>query len=101
MDKIRFIVRTRAQGDTLTDFLTTISTPINGEQAPELTDTIGPAGRPHTAVVTVSAEHALAFEQRFRSHPHIVIERDRPLSLFDKTASFLHRSERNPNAEKY
>lgn len=97
MEKIRFIVRTRAEGSTLADFLTT----IHNDPALELTDIIGPQGRPHTAVISTSAEHAPAFEERFRHSTEIMIERDRPLSLFDKTAQFLHQSERNSNAEKY
>lgn len=96
MEHIRFIVRTRAEGGTLAEFLTELRT----DPALELVDTIGPPGQPHTAVVATSADHAPAFEQRFRNSPHIMIERDRPLSLFDRTAGFLRRSERNPNAEK-
>ncbi len=96
MDNIRFIVRTRAEGGTLADFLTDIQT----DPALTLVDTIGPAGQPHTAVVSTSADHAPAFEQRFQHSPHVMIERDRPLSLFDKTANFLHRSERKSHAEK-
>jgi hypothetical protein len=93
MEKIRFIVRARHEGSTLTDFLTT----IGNEPGLELVDTIGPAQGPHTAVVAVPPEQAPSFEQRFRNSPLLMIERDRPLSLFDKTADFLHRSERNTN----
>ena len=96
MEHIRFIVRTRAEGGTLADFLTA----VGSDPALELVDTIGPPGQPHTAVVATSAEHAPAFEQRFRTSPHITIERDRPLSLFDKATGGLPRSERNSNAEK-
>ncbi|WP_426107795.1 hypothetical protein [Massilia sp. TSP1-1-2] len=94
MDKIRFIVRARAEGSTLNDFLTM----IRDEPELELLNTIGPEDRPHTAVVATTQEHASAFEQRFRTSPELMIERDRPLSLFDKTADFLQRSERNTNA---
>lgn len=96
MEKIRFIVRTRVEGSTLADFLATMT----NDPALELVDTIGPPGEPHTAVVSICPEHAPAFEERFRNSTQIMIERDRPLSLFDKTAQFLHRSERNSNAEK-
>lgn len=97
MEQTRFIVRARHEGSTLTDFLATL------QASPHLTvvDTIGPAGRPHTAVVAVDATEAGAFEQRFQS-PHLIIERDRPLSLFDQavgqTADFLHRPERKTHA---
>ncbi|QYF92508.1 hypothetical protein KY495_17415 [Massilia sp. PAMC28688] len=96
MDTIRFIVRARADDDTLAQFLAGIT----AEPAFEVVDTIGPAGRPHTAVIAVCADQAPVFEQRFRHSPHIAIERDRPLSLLDKTAHFLHRSERKSHAEK-
>lgn len=96
MDTIRFIVRARDDGGTLADFLAL----VEREPALELIDTIGPPGDPHTAVISTSAAHAADFEQRFRHSPHIMIERDRPLSLFDKTAHFLHRSERKTHAEK-
>lgn len=55
---------------------------------PELTliDQIGPAGQPHTVVVTMSSAKAAALEQRFSptSSP-LKIEPDRPLSLFGNT----------------
>ncbi len=94
MQKIRFIVRARAEGSALGDFLTM----IGNDQQLELVDTIGPPGHPHTAVIATAPEHAPAFEQRFKTSPELMIERDRPLSLFDKTAEFLHRSERKTNA---
>ena len=94
MEKIRFIVRARDEGSTLNDFLTI----IRDDPSLELADTIGPVGHPHTAVVSTAPEHAPAFEQRFRNSPELMIERDRPLSLFDKTADFLQRSERKTNA---
>ena len=94
MEKSRYIVRARAEGSTLNDFLIS----IQGDPELELVDTIGPQGQPHTAVVAVTPEQALSFEQRFRNSQHLMIERDRPLSLFDKTADFLHRSERKTNA---
>jgi hypothetical protein len=94
MESIRFIVRARHEGATLTEFLSK----LQDDQRLELIDTIGPAGGPHTAVIAVAPELAADFEQRYRNSPHLMIERDRPLSLFDKTAGFLHRSERNTNA---
>ena len=94
MEKIRFIVRTRNEDDTLSDFLAI----IKNEPELELVDTIGPKQQPHTAVIAVAADHAPSFEQRFRNSQQLMIERDRPLSLFDKSADFLHRSERKTNA---
>jgi hypothetical protein len=94
MEKIRFIVRARAEGSALADFLTT----VEHDPQLELVDTIGPQGLPHTAVLAITPDHAPAFEERFRNSPELMIERDRPLSLFDKTADFLHRSERKTHA---
>lgn len=93
MKKVRYIVRARAEGSTVADFLTM----LQNDPDLELVDTIGPADKPHTAVVAVAPEQAPSFEQRFRNHQHLMIEQDRPLSLFDKTADFLSRSERNTN----
>ena len=92
MDKTRFIVRRRDEG-ALTDFLAI----INNDPAIELVDTIGPEQSPHTAVVAVPPEQALSFEQRFRNLQQLMIERDRPLSLYDRTAYDLDRSERKTN----
>jgi len=50
----------------------------------ELVDLIGPAGVPHTAVFVIPHEKAAALEQRFGKSPiRLIIERDRPLSLFE------------------
>lgn len=94
MEKTRYIVRARAEGSTLNDFLAII------EHSPELEviDTIGPPGRPHTAVIAIDAAHAPSFEQRFSHQQPLIVEPDRPLSLLDKTMDFLHRSERKTNA---
>lgn len=92
MEKVRFIVRGRGNG-ALTDFLAM----INNDPAIELVDTIGPEQGPHTAVVAVAPEQALSFEQRVRNLQQLMIERDRPLSLFDKTAHAPDRSERKIN----
>lgn len=92
MEKIRFIVRGRDEG-ALTDFLTM----INNDPELELVDTIGPEQRPHTAVVAVAPEQALSFEQRIRNLQQLMIERDRPLSLYDTTAAGPDRSERKTN----
>lgn len=92
MEKVRFIVRGRDNG-ALTDFLAM----INNDPAIELVDTIGPEHSPHTAVVAVAPEQALSFEQRIRNLQQLMIERDRPLSLFDKAAPAPERSERKTN----
>ena len=50
----------------------------------ELVDLIGPAGAPHTAVFVIPHEKAAVLEQEFGQSPTpLIIERDRPLSLFE------------------
>ncbi|HYD94056.1 MAG TPA: hypothetical protein VEC01_01930 [Noviherbaspirillum sp.] len=50
----------------------------------ELADLIGPAGAPHTAVFLMPHEKAKALQERFcTSSDRLIIERDRPLSLFE------------------
>ncbi|MES2321758.1 MAG: hypothetical protein V4633_05810 [Pseudomonadota bacterium] len=92
MAPTRYIVRARAEGSALDDFIAS----INLDPALELVDVIGPPGHPHTAVVAVAQDMAPAFEQRFHNSPHLMIERDRPLSLFPGTDA-TDRSERKAN----
>ena len=87
MSKSRYIVRARedeaalaapSAPGALSDFLAG----IESDPDIELVDTIGPAGRPHTAVIAVTQEQARALEQRIRNAQQLMIEPDRPLSLF-------------------
>jgi len=76
----RYIVRSEDVGQ-LVEFLNDVKEDPNME----LLDTIGPSGKPHTAVVVMNDEKATSLEQRFRaSKNQLKIEPDRPLSLFDK-----------------
>ena len=95
METVRYIVRARGDNATLADFLATLP----NDPGLKLVDTIGPAQGPHTAVVAVRADLAPSFERRFRNSQQLMIERDRPLSLCDKTANFLRRPERKTNGE--
>ncbi len=79
MSKVRYIVRARSDTGALSDFLSNIQN--NAEI--ELVDTIGPQGKPHTAVIAVAPDQAPSFEQRFCNSQHLMIERDRPLSLYN------------------
>lgn len=45
-----------------------------------LVETIGPADRPHTAVLTMPHDVARTLQQRYANQ--LIIEPDRPLSLF-------------------
>ena len=93
MEKIRFIVCGPEDGNALADFLAM----IKNDHELELIDLIGPADRPHTAVVAVAPELAPAFAQRFHNLKQLMIEQDRPMSLFDKETNILDRLERNSN----
>lgn len=93
MATTRYIVRARNEGRALDEFINA----VNNDPALELVDVIGPQGHPHTAVVAVAQDMALAFEQRFRNSLELMIERDRPLSLF-QDAALPDRSERKTNA---
>lgn len=94
MAKIRYIVRTRSDSSSLDDLLSA----IDSDPGLELVDTIGPPGHPHTAVVAVAPEQVAAFEQRFRTASHFIIERDRPLSPLQGSSGFPQWQERNSHA---
>ena len=94
MANIRYIVRARSEGSALADFLAA----AQGEPTLEVLDTIGPQGQPHTAIVALDAELASAFEQRFCNSPHLMIERDQPLSPLQADGAAPQRSERNSHA---
>ncbi len=94
MATIRFIIRARSEGDALALFIAS----VQDDPALELVDTIGPQGSPHTAVVAVAAALAPAFEQRLRNSPHLMIERDQPLSPFQADGAARQCLERNTHA---
>ena len=56
---------------------------LPADAALRLVDTIGPQAQPHTAVVETDARTAQQLEQAFRISNQLMIEPDRPLSLFD------------------
>ena len=74
----RYIVRARDENGALSAFIHS----IDGDPEIALVDQIGPAGKPHTLVISVPADRASALEERFRQTPQLMLERDRPLSLF-------------------
>ena len=76
--KGRYIIRSRNDDKSLADFLLD----AGKDPAIEVIDTIGPAGKPHTIVAEMSADTARSLEQRFNSTNQLIIEPDRPLSLF-------------------
>lgn len=81
MTKSRYIIRAREEPVALAA-LAEFRASLPASPEIELVDTIGPPDQPHTLVVDVAAEQARSLEQRFRNSQHLMIERDRPLSLF-------------------
>ena len=77
--KDRYIIRATADAAPLAAFLAT----IKDDPSVELIDTIGPRDQPHTVVVEISHDMARRLEQRFGNSKQLIIEPDRPLSLFD------------------
>lgn len=76
----RYIIRAvDDDGTALAAFIAS----IRSNAAVRLVDTVGPAAQPHTAVVETDAGTAEQFEQSFRTSNQLMIEPDRPLSLFD------------------
>jgi hypothetical protein len=75
----RYIVRSEDSGQ-LAEFIKS----IESDPDATLVDVIGPRDAPHTAVVDLSDNKARALEQQFRdAKTQMIIEPDRPLSLFD------------------
>lgn len=53
---------------------------VRDDPSVRIVDEIGPAGQPHTLVVTMSNEQADSLKQRFAGQ--FIIEPDQPLELF-------------------
>ncbi|HZV63771.1 MAG TPA: hypothetical protein VFG03_02525 [Telluria sp.] len=77
-ERARYIVRAR---DDNSAALAAFLAGVGADSDIDVVDTIGPQGRPHTAVVAIASDKALAFERRFQNSKQLSIERDRPLSL--------------------
>jgi hypothetical protein len=73
----RYIIRSRDSA-----LLVELIGRIQANPGIELIDVIGPAGVPHTAVVSMGPEMAAALEMQFSASNQFTIEPDRPLSLF-------------------
>ena len=77
-ERARYIVRARDDNPAA---LAAFLAGVGADPDIDVVDTIGPQGRPHTAVVAIAPDKALAFERRFQNSNQLSIERDRPLSL--------------------
>jgi hypothetical protein len=78
----RYIVRARDEDGGASRALADFMRSLDDDPEIALVDQIGPAGQPHTLVISVPAHRAPALEERFRHTPQLMLERDRPLSLF-------------------
>jgi hypothetical protein len=77
----RYIIRSEDSA-TLAEFIKS----LDSEPGMTLVDVIGPAAQPHTAVVDMPHDKARSLEQQFRNaKAQMIIEPDRPLSLFGGT----------------
>lgn len=75
----RYIIRATGDGPALDVFVAN----IRAHPAVRLVDAIGPREHPHTVVIETDAATARQLEESFRSTNQLMIEPDRPLSLFD------------------
>lgn len=76
--KARFLIRAVGDAVPLADFLASVA----ADPSISIVDQIGPAGNPHTVVADMSHDQARSLEQRFSQSKQLMIEPDRPLSLF-------------------
>jgi hypothetical protein len=76
----RYLIRAKNEDDVsaLTAFLEEVSR----DKSMKLIDLIGPRERPHTAVIEMSHDMARQLATRFQSSNQLLIEPDRPVSMF-------------------
>ena len=74
----RYIVRAAGDIVPLQSFIDSIV----DDPVIRLVEKIGPAHQPHTAVIETDVSTAQMLDQRFRSTNQLMIEPDRPLSVF-------------------
>jgi hypothetical protein len=79
----RYIIRAVHDGPVLAAFIAG----IRANPAVTLVEAIGPQQQPHTAVIETDAQTAEQLKQSFCTSNQLMIEPDRPLSLFDQPAS--------------
>jgi len=78
-DTNRYIVRAAGDIAPLQGFIDSIV----DDPVIRLVEKIGPARQPHTVVIETDVSTAQMLDQRFRSTNQLMIEPDRPLSLFE------------------
>jgi hypothetical protein len=78
-DTNRYIVRAAGDIAPLQSFIDSIV----DDPVIRLVEKIGPAREPHTVVIETDVSTAQMLDLRFRSTNQLMIETDRPLSLFE------------------
>jgi hypothetical protein len=78
-DKARYLIRAVGDAVSLASFLDE----IRNDSSIEIVSEIGPKHAPHTVVLEMSHAQARAIEEKFSKSHQLMIEPDRPLSLFD------------------
>ena len=79
----RYIIRAKADNKPIAEILAEVLTAFGNDPAIKVLDTIGPAGRQHTMVAEMPHDTARSLAQRFQSSNQLIIEPDRPLSLYE------------------
>jgi hypothetical protein len=75
----RYIVRAAGDIAPLQSFIDSIT----DDPVIRLVEKIGPPHQTHTVVIETDVSTAQMLEERFRSTNQLMIERDRPLSLYE------------------
>jgi hypothetical protein len=75
----RYLIRAAADGPALAAFIGT----VRANSAVRVVETIGPRDMPHTLVIETDTATADGLKESFRTANQLMIEPDRPLSLFD------------------
>ncbi|PWF54653.1 hypothetical protein [Massilia glaciei] len=78
-DKARYLVRAVGDAVSLAEFLNIVRV----DPEVDIVSEIGPKHAPHTVVLEMSSAKARALEEGFSKSHQLMIEPDRPLSLFD------------------
>lgn len=77
-ERARFLIRAVGDAVPLADFIAA----VGADPSIAIVDRIGPPGQPHTVVADMSHDRARSLEQNFSLSHQLMIEPDRPLSLF-------------------
>lgn len=77
-ERRRYLIRAAGDSAPLIAFIAS----VRADPAIALVDTIGPPDQPHTAVADMTETTAHMLRQRFCTANQLMIEPDRPLSLY-------------------